>query len=408
MDFSAIRIELVAALIALCLLAFGLLVPRGRREITGYIAAVAFLGLLALSFLASGTGDSFQGGRYLNDPLARFFKQLFITAAFLVSLMSLRFTKSLEESRSEFFALLGFALVGMMMLASANDFVTLYIGLELMTLPLVILTAYDRTSGKSTEAGTKYVLLSAISSGVLLFGLSLIFGATGSLAYRDALPVLSSASGDPLVVIGSIMIVAGFAFKISAVPFHMWSPDIYEGAPSTRRGFSRRRLEGGRFFAALIRLLLFVLPASGGAFPLLIVAVSRALHGGRQSHRHPADEHETAPRTLFEHRARGLLPPRPGRGIARRHRCHVVLYGPLPVCQCGHLRRHFLFRRGRRRGRDIPVQGHVGSVLPSWPPASSYVCFPSRAYRLRRASWVSSTCSPSGGRASYGLLWHSS
>ncbi|MGO8696036.1 MAG: NADH-quinone oxidoreductase subunit N [Rectinemataceae bacterium] len=273
MDFSAIRIELVAALIALCLLAFGLLVPRGRREITGYIAAVAFLGLLALSFLAPGTGDSFQGGRYLNDPLARFFKQLFITAAFLVSLMSLRFTKSLEESRSEFFALLGFALVGMMMLASANDFVTLYIGLELMTLPLVILTAYDRTSGKSTEAGTKYVLLSAISSGVLLFGLSLIFGATGSLAYRDALPALASASGDPLVVIGSIMIVAGFAFKISAVPFHMWSPDIYEGAPAPVAAFLAVGSKAAGF-AALIRLLLFVLPASGGAFPLLIVALS--------------------------------------------------------------------------------------------------------------------------------------
>ena len=114
-----------------------------------------------------------------------------MTAAFLVSLMSLRFTKSLEESRSEFFALLGFALVGMMMLASANDFVTLYIGLELMTLPLVILTAYDRTSGKSTEAGTKYVLLSAISSGVCSSGSVL------SSAPRAASPIATPCRRSP-------------------------------------------------------------------------------------------------------------------------------------------------------------------------------------------------------------------
>jgi NADH-quinone oxidoreductase subunit N len=273
MDFSAIRIELVAALIALCLLAFGLLVPRGKREVTGYIAAIAFLGLLALSVFAPGGGESFQGGRFLNDPLALFFKRLFITAAFLVSLMSLRFTNSLEESRSEFFALLGFSLVGMMMLSSANDFVTLYIGLELMTLPLVILTAYDRTSGKSTEAGTKYILLSAISSGVLLFGLSLLFGAAGSLTYADVFKALASASGDPLVVIGSIMVVAGFAFKISAVPFHMWSPDIYEGAPAPVAAFLAVGSKAAGF-AALIRLLLFVLPSSGGTFPLLVISLS--------------------------------------------------------------------------------------------------------------------------------------
>ncbi|MDA8426001.1 MAG: NADH-quinone oxidoreductase subunit N [Treponema sp.] len=273
MDFSAIRLELVAALIALGLLVFGLLTPRGKREVIGYIAAAAFLGLLALSFLAPGGGGSFQGGLYLDDPLSLFFKRLFITAAFLVSLMSLRFAKSLEESRSEFFSLLGFSLVGMMMLASANDFVSLYIGLELMSLPLVILTAYDRTSGKSTEAGTKYILLSAISSAVLLFGLSLLFGATGSFSYSDTLKALGSVADDPLVVIGSIMVVAGFAFKISAVPFHMWSPDIYEGAPAPVAAFLAVGSKAAGF-AALIRLLLFALPASSGDFPLLILSLS--------------------------------------------------------------------------------------------------------------------------------------
>lgn len=273
MDFSAIRLELAAALAALVLLAVALVAPRGKRPIAGYLAAAAFLGLLALSFLAPGTGTSFSGGRYLNDPLSLFFKQLFIAAAFLVSLMSLRFASSLEESRSEFFALLAFSLVGMMMLSSADDFLTLYLGLELMTLPLVILTAYDKASGKSTEAGVKYILLSAISSAVLLFGLSLLFGAAGSLAYPDVAAVLASDSGNALVVVGSIMAIAGFAFKIAAVPFHMWSPDIYEGAPAPVAAFLAVGSKTAGF-AALIRLLFFVLPAATGAFPLLVVSLS--------------------------------------------------------------------------------------------------------------------------------------
>ncbi len=278
MDFSAIRLELVAALIALSLLAVGLIAPRGKREMTGYIAAIAFLGLLALAFLAPGHGSSFLGGRFLNDPLALFFKRVFITAAFLVALMSLRFTAGLEESRSEFFALLAFSLVGMMVLSSANDFLSLYIGLELMTIPLVVLTAYDRASGKSTEAGTKYVLLSAISSAVLLFGLSLLFGASGSLAYGDvaaalAKPAFGPASGDPLAVIGGVMALAGFAFKIAAVPFHMWSPDIYEGAPTPVAAFLAVGSKTAGF-AALARLLFFVLPSNGGGLSLVVISLS--------------------------------------------------------------------------------------------------------------------------------------
>jgi NADH-quinone oxidoreductase subunit N len=272
MDFGAIRIELVAALIALGLLAYGLILRRGQREYAGQLAAFALLALLALSFLAPGTGGSFSGGSYAGDPLALFFKQLFIAAAFLVSLMSLRFASSLPEARGEFFALLAFALVGMMMLSSADDFLTLYIGLELMTIPLVLLTAYDKSSGRSTEAGTKYILLSAISSAVLLFGLSLLFGAAGSLKYANVLATLASAPDDPLALIGGVMALAGLSFKIAAAPFHMWSPDIYEGAPAPVAAFLAvgSKLAG---FAALVRLLLFALP-SGGAIPPLVLALS--------------------------------------------------------------------------------------------------------------------------------------
>jgi NADH-quinone oxidoreductase subunit N len=273
MDFSAIRIELLAALLSLCLLAFGLLVPRGRKDHTGLLAAIGFLALLAVSFFAPGSGGSFSDGRYLNDPLSLFFKQVFLTAAFLVSLMSLRFTSALPEFRAEFFALLSFAVVGMMMLGSSNDFVTLYVGLELMTLPLVLLTAWNKASTRSTEAGTKYVLLSALSSAVLLFGLSLLFGASGSLTYSEVIGALAASSADPLVVTGSIMVMAGFSFKIAAVPFHMWSPDIYEGSPTPVAAFLAVGSKAAGF-AALVRLLLFALPSSRGSFPLFVISLS--------------------------------------------------------------------------------------------------------------------------------------
>jgi NADH-quinone oxidoreductase subunit N len=273
MDFSAIRMELLASLLSLCLLAFGLLVPKGRKDRTGILAALGFLALLAVSFLAPGSGGSFSGGRYLNDPLALFFKQVFLAAALLVSLMSLRFTSALQELRAEFFSLLSFAVVGMMMLASSNDFVTLYVGLELMTLPLVLLTAWEKTSGRSTEAGAKYILLSAMSSAVLLFGLSLLFGASGSLTYSEVIGALAASSADPLVVTGAVMVLAGFSFKIAAVPFHMWSPDIYEGAPTPVAAFLAVGSKAAGF-AALVRLLLFVLPSQSGRFPLFVISLS--------------------------------------------------------------------------------------------------------------------------------------
>jgi NADH-quinone oxidoreductase subunit N len=278
MDFSAIRLELVAAFIALGLMGLSLALRPAKRALTGRVAAAAFLVLLALSFFAPGKGAAFAAagggaGRYLNDSLSLYFKQLLIAAAFLVSLLSLRFTSSLEEAGGDYFSLLGFSLVGMMMLSSANDFLSLYVGLELMTLPLVILTAYDRSSGKSTEAGTKYILLSAISSAVLLFGLSLLFGATGSLGYGEALTALGAAAADPLVVLGSIMVLGGFAFKVAAVPFHMWSPDIYEGAPAPVAAFLAVGSKTAGF-AALVRLLLFVLPLGSGGIPLLVLALS--------------------------------------------------------------------------------------------------------------------------------------
>jgi len=187
--------------------------------------------------------------------------------------MSITYVKRLSDSRSEFFALSIFALLGMMIMASSNDFITLYIGLELMTISFIILTAFDKLSLKSTEAGIKYILLSAMSSAVLLYGMSLMYGISGSLTYAGIFDYLKTGYSQPIILLAGIMLIAGLAFKISAVPFHMWSPDIYEGAPTPITAFLAVGSKSAAF-AVLIRLFIQVLPSVFSRFSGLIIALS--------------------------------------------------------------------------------------------------------------------------------------
>lgn len=274
MDFNSVLIEILVAALGVLVLAMSFLLPSAKRALVGYFTAFALTGILIFSFVYSnGSSTSFFKGLYVNDSISVYFKQLFILAAALVSLMSISYVKTLTDSRSEFFAIMIFATVGMMVLASANDLITLYIGLELMSISFIILTAYDKKNIKSTEAGTKYVLLNAMSSAVLLYGMSLIYGLSGSVAFSDIIKFLSSGSNQAMVILGSVLVIAGFAFKISAAPFHMWSPDIYEGAPTPVTAF----LAGGSKvagFAVLIKLLLNVMQSYQGTMVVLVIALS--------------------------------------------------------------------------------------------------------------------------------------
>jgi NADH-quinone oxidoreductase subunit N len=273
MDFSTLNLEIGAAVLGIIVLGLGIVLPKANKGAVGVAAAIGFGLLLLLSFVAPGGAGPFFKGLYLNDGLAVLFKQIFLLGALLVTMSSLKYSRRFEDTRAEYYVLLAFSLVGMMAMAGSTDFLTLYIGLELMSLPLVVLTAFDRNSGRSTEAGVKYVLLGAMSSAILLFGISYLYGLTGTFAYAGMAQAFAATGPGPLAVIGGVLVLAGLAFKIAAVPFHMWSPDIYEGAPVPITAFLAIGSKAAGF-AALVRIFPAVLLPLGSGMTTLAILLA--------------------------------------------------------------------------------------------------------------------------------------
>jgi NADH-quinone oxidoreductase subunit N len=226
--------EIVIALGAMVLLMWG--VFRESAVIAIHWAAVVLLvAALALIALApAGTVSTF-GGSFIADEFARFMKVLALAGSAAAILMSLDYLAAEKQQRFEYAILILLSTLGMMVLASAADLIALYLGLELMSLCLYVLAAINRDSLRATEAGLKYFVLGALSSGMLLYGASLIYGATGTISFA----ALAKATTQPSlgVTFGLVFLFAGFCFKVSAVPFHMWTPDVYEGAPTPITAF---------------------------------------------------------------------------------------------------------------------------------------------------------------------------
>ncbi len=189
-----------------------------------------------LVVITPSTGLAFNGALAIDD-FARFIKVLVLGGAALVLIMGQSFLKREKLGRFEFPVLVVFSVLGMMVMASAADFITLYLGLELQSLALYVLAAFDRDNVRSTEAGLKYFVLGALSSGMMLYGISLIYGFTGTTSFADVAMIVSAADPSIGLIFGLVFLIAGLAFKVSAVPFHMWTPDVYEGAPTPITAF---------------------------------------------------------------------------------------------------------------------------------------------------------------------------
>lgn len=274
MNYAAVLPEIFTSILGILIIALGLILPKDKKAYLGHATVVGLIGVLAYSFLTrSSNAEYFSNGNYSNDTLSTYFKQIFLIAAILVTMMSISFVKKLTDSRSEFFAVTVFALLGAMVMSSSNDFITLYIGLELMTISFIILTAFDKKNIKSTEAGIKYVLLSAISSAVLLYGISLLYGLSGSVSFDRILAYMKNGYSEPMAILSGILLIAGFGFKISAVPFHMWSPDIYEGAPAPITAFLAVGSKAAGF-AVLIRVFTQAMAPTFSSFWILILTLS--------------------------------------------------------------------------------------------------------------------------------------
>ena len=223
----------------MALLMYG--VFRGDKS-TGSCSWLAVLALIVtgviMSLLPEDAEAAFRG-QFVVDQFARFMKWLVLLGSALAVVMSMNYNAREEIERFEFPVLILFASLGMLLMVSANDLISLYVGLELQSLALYVIAAFRRDSTKSSEAGLKYFVLGALSSGMLLYGASMIYGFAGTTRF-DALGALfTGPSADPGVgvVVGLVFLLAGLAFKVSAVPFHMWTPDVYEGAPTPVTAF---------------------------------------------------------------------------------------------------------------------------------------------------------------------------
>ncbi|MDO7787212.1 NADH-quinone oxidoreductase subunit N [Desulforamulus aquiferis] len=270
-DFSLITTELATVILGLTTFVLGLVLPSNSRKGLGNFALLGLIIVLGIAIASWSNQGEMLGGMYLVDQYSIFFKILFLVAAILVIFGSLRYVNDQVGNHFEYYSTVIFATLGMIVMASAGDFITLYLGLELMTISFVVLVAFRTFDGKSLEAGMKYILLAGMSSAVILYGLSLVYGATGTIIISEVAQRVSE--GSPLLTVGLVMLVAGLGFKVSAVPFHMWSPDVYEGAPTPVTSFLAVGSKAASF-AVLVRLFVGGLPGIHEQWAMLIAVLA--------------------------------------------------------------------------------------------------------------------------------------
>jgi len=235
-NLTLIAPELILAVGAMALLMIGVYSGERANTLVTGLAVAILIGAGAWMLLIGDQGQAFAGA-FVTDPFARFMKVLTLVGSVVTLAMSVGFAREEKFDKFEYPVLILLSTLGMLIMVSANDMMTLYLGLELQSLALYVVAAINRDSAKATEAGLKYFVLGALSSGMLLYGISLVYGYTGHTGFAEIAAALGQGERQLGLVFGLVFVLAGLAFKISAVPFHMWTPDVYEGAPTPVTAF---------------------------------------------------------------------------------------------------------------------------------------------------------------------------
>ncbi|MDR0414399.1 MAG: NADH-quinone oxidoreductase subunit N [Prevotellaceae bacterium] len=249
-DFLLLRQEISLMAVFILLFMYDVLASeRGKSYF--HLATCILFGLhTALGFIPAESGSAF-GGMYVTSPLTVLMKNILSVGAWLVLMQADRWLRVSNARRGEFYVIMISTLLGMNFMISAGSFMLLYIGIEMASLPMACLAAFDKDKGTSAEAGVKYILLAALSSGIMLFGLSFLYGATGSMYFAD---MQGLVDGAPIVVLGFVLFFVGLAFKISIVPFHLWTADVYEGSPTSVTAYLSVVSKGAAVFALVFTL----------------------------------------------------------------------------------------------------------------------------------------------------------
>ena len=253
-DYLALAPELIIVATMLAVLALDLTLPRPQKYWTATASvAGSALALLPLGVLAvNGDTISMFEGSYVVDEFALVLKGLFLVSAYVVFLMSHHYIESDRYYQGEYYFLLLASLLGSLVMASSRDLIILFIGLELVTGPLYLLAGWRKGDAKSNEASMKYFILGVLSTAILLYGMSLIFGLTGEVAFAAIAEATAGMSDEPALIVAILFMIVGFGFKISAVPFHFWAPDTYEGAPTPITAYLSVNSKAAGFVAMLI------------------------------------------------------------------------------------------------------------------------------------------------------------
>ena len=259
-DYLALAPELILVATLVVVLVLDLLLPRQRKFLTAVVSVLGVsLAALPLLLLAvDGTTRSMFDGSYVVDTFALFLKGFFLVAAYLVLLMSVSYIESDRYYQGEYYFLLLSSLLGSLIMSSSRDLIVLFIGLELTTAPLFLLAGWRKGDIRSNEASLKYYILGVLSTALLLYGMSLVYGLTGTVLFSDIATAVADGplTAEPALGMAVLLMLVGFGFKVSSVPFHFWAPDTYEGAPTPVTAYLSVNSKAAGFVAMLIVMYL--------------------------------------------------------------------------------------------------------------------------------------------------------
>jgi NADH-quinone oxidoreductase subunit N len=278
MNTLLISHELLVLALALGLLVVDLWLPVSARRKLGYVAAIGLgaIFIWSLLWVKLPPGQEVQyafNKMYALDGLALFFKRFFLLAGVVVLLMSVEFADRIQAGLAEFYALILCALTGMLFASSANDFSLLFVSLELITISFYVLNSFQRSRLPSLEAGIKYLIIGALSTGFTVFGIALVYGISGKMNFGELASMAAQLATNRIFLIGLLMVMVGLGFKIAAFPFQIWAPDVYQGAPIPAAAFLAVGSKAAGF-VLLLRVLFTAVPDLTRQWGHLLVIVS--------------------------------------------------------------------------------------------------------------------------------------
>lgn len=273
-DFYTIMPISVLVICASILLLVDAFYPKGKQKQIPYFAAFGFALTLGLSISQLGTNYSGFGGMVVLDGFSNFLNILFLVTGLLGVALASGYLKRMKIEKGEYYALMMFSVAGMMLMAQATDLIITFLALELLSIPLYVLAAFAFNRGESEEAGIKYFLLGSYATGFIVYGIALIFGATATTSFSGIVAAIAQPGlNSTLLLVGGSLVLVGFGFKVATVPFHMWTPDVYQGAPTSVTAFMAAGAKAAGF-SALLRIFASLFPSFGVELMPILASLS--------------------------------------------------------------------------------------------------------------------------------------